>query len=63
MDKEYNISEKEFLEIRNALSLLSIYGIHAVCIREGKYEDLQERIKWGWGKESEYLSDVRLVKV
>lgn len=63
MEKEYKISEKQFLEIRNALSLLSVYGIHTACITSQGFDNIQDRIKWGFGTESEYLCNVKLIKI
>ena len=61
--EEFKINEKQFLEIRNSLSVLSVSGVQAVLISSDMYEEIQKRIEWGFGERSDYLCNVQLVKL
>lgn len=57
------MTEEEFLEFRNMLTTAKSFGIHTVCVSKDKYEKIQQRIEWGFGERSEYLSNVRIIEI
>lgn len=63
MGKVTKISDSEFVEIRNALDKLYYHGVIAICLGEESYGVLQDKIEGGWGEKSDYLSNIKIVKV